>query len=144
MLHLALLLCLSVAFSCGEKVPLPDEIPFVRVENVSPTDVKEFDNEVTMVIYYTDGNGDLGEEDPDTPVLFVQDSRLVLPDEYHVQPLAPLGSEVPIQGTLEIKLNPIFLLGNGTEETVNLTVRIRDRAGNLSEAAQAPPIIVRR
>lgn len=139
-----LMLVTGLISSCGEGVPLPDVYPEVRVESISPTDVVEFDNEIVMTIFYSDGNGDLGEPNPDKPVLFIQDSRLEQPDEYHVQPLAPLDSEVPIQGTLTIALNPVFLLGNGNEETVNLSVRIRDRAGNLSEPADAPPITVRR
>jgi hypothetical protein len=133
-----------MCYACGEEVPLPDTVPVIQVMTLSETDVKEFENEIVMTISYEDGDGDLGEENPDTPVLFVKDSRLNEADEYHVKPLAPVDSEIPIQGTLEITLTPLFLLGNGNTETVNLSVRIRDRAGNLSEPADAPPITVRK
>lgn len=135
---------LTIVLGCAEEVPLPDVVPVLRVEGVSSTDVEEFNNAVTLTVYYEDGDGDLGVENPDESVIFVQDSRLDEPDEYHLQPLAPLDSEIPIQGTFDIRLNPLFLLGNGTEETVNLTIQIKDRAGNMSEPADAPPIRVRR
>ncbi|MFK7969333.1 MAG: hypothetical protein AB8F95_03150 [Bacteroidia bacterium] len=130
--------------ACAEDVMLPESKPLLRVESISPDAISEFENEVTLILYYEDGDGDLGSEDPDEAVLYVQDSRLDQADEYHVQPLAPLDSNIPIQGTLAIKLNPFFLLGNGTEETISLTVSIRDRAGNLSEPVEAPSIKVSR
>ena len=77
-------------------------------------------------------------------MLSVQDSRLNEADEYHVPPIAPVGQEVPISGTLLIPLNRLFLLGNGQQEEVFFTVKMKDRAGNWSEEKVSPTITVNR
>lgn len=144
---LALYVCLCgtwMVSSCGEKPEALSVIPQISVENIAPTQVSNFENAVVITLTYTDGDGDLGAENPDQAVLFVQDSRLNTPDTYHIQPLAPVGSEVPIQGTLQIKLNPFFILGNGTTETVQLQLTVKDRAGNTSEPVSTPNIVITR
>jgi hypothetical protein len=119
-----------------------DLAPVLRVESISPTNPKQFEDTITMVIFYEDANGDLGSEDPDENVLSVKDSRLNIPDFYHVKPLAPIGTEVSIQGTFEVNLRTAFLLGNGDSEEITFTVQIKDRAGNYSEAVVSPTITV--
>lgn len=118
------------------------DTPILRVESVSPGTVKQFNEPVTLVLYYEDFNGDLGSVDPDEQVLSVKDSRLEKADLFHVKPIAPAGSNVPIKGTLEVKINSLFLLGNGNSEQVTFTVQIRDQAGNLSAPEVSPPVTV--
>ena len=43
---LTIILIILLAAGCGEEVPLPDAIPVIRVEAVTPDNVQEFDNEV--------------------------------------------------------------------------------------------------
>ena len=57
-------------------------------------------------------------------------------------PRAPEDAQVAIQGELEVELNALFLLGNGSEETTTYTLRIRDRAGNWSNTIITPTITI--
>ncbi|MEM6262632.1 MAG: hypothetical protein AAGI38_09015, partial [Bacteroidota bacterium] len=66
------------------------------------------------------------------------------PDYYFVQPLAPMGSNVPIVGTLEVVLNKLFLLGNDSTEQVSFRIKIQDRAGNWSNEVESPTVLVKR
>jgi hypothetical protein len=141
-LLLGLIVIASFTGACKEDENPLDLRPVLRVESISPTRVKQFKDSITMVIFYEDANGDLGSEDPDENVLSVKDSRLDIADFYHVKPLAPIGTVVPIQGTLVVNLRTAFLLGNGDSEEITFTVQIQDRAGNYSEAVVSPPITV--
>ena len=144
---LLLFLCsLSLLISCAEDPVVearPSE-PQIEIISITPLEVQEFTNEVVITIAYTDYDGDLGTEDPDEETLLVQDSRLDTPDGFHVPPIAPVGEEVPISGTLVIPLNPLFLLGNGDEETAFFTLRIKDRAGNWSEDVITETVTIKR
>ncbi|MEO0468734.1 MAG: hypothetical protein AAF206_03865 [Bacteroidota bacterium] len=142
----SLLFSLSLLISCAEEPSIEPRVPEPQIEIVSitPTEVQEFNNEVVITISYTDFNGDLGTEDPDEQTLLVQDSRLDTPDGFHVPPIAPIGEEVPISGTLVIPLNPLFLLGNGDQETAFFTLKIKDRAGNWSEEVISETVTINR
>ena len=119
-----------------------DPIPYITLEEVSATQIQEFQEDITITIGYEDEDGDLGFENPDSLSVEVKDSRLSLPDLYHLQPLAPPDTELHIVGTINVVVPSPFLLGNGTSETVNYTVRIRDRAGNWSNPVTTEDIII--
>lgn len=142
------LLFISIVFlvtSCDRTVAVPlREAPIVDVESISPVDLKEFDEKITLVLFYRDEQGDLGDLDPDEHSLHIKDSRLPESDTYHVRPITQVGEEVPVEGSLEIDLGRVFLLGNGSEETFFYTIQLKDREGNWSEAIQSPSITVRK
>ena len=112
-----------------EVMPSAPEIAFVSMSTQS---VHEFDERVTVRFSYKDGDGDLGQEDPDSYTLWVKDARLEGTDGYHIPPLAPEDAEVPIQGELDVELNALFLLGNSGQEETSYTMYIVDRSGNRS------------
>jgi len=56
--------------------------------------------------------------------------------------LTPDGMELDIDGTFVVNLPPLFLLGNGGDEQTRLTFRITDRAGNASNIAESPTILI--
>ncbi len=112
-----------------EVMPSAPEIAFVSMSSQS---VHEFDERVTVRFSYKDGDGDLGQEDPDNYTLWVKDARLEGTDGYHIPPLAPEDAEVPIQGELDVELNALFLLGNSGQEETSYTMFIVDRAGHRS------------
>jgi hypothetical protein len=132
---------LQVLFSCKKDKPLPPE-PTIELVSVSPMDVEQFKDSVEVIIKYTDNNGDLGDTSPDVYSLQVKDSRLANPDWYHIAPLAPLDVELKIEGQLKIRLNTLFLLGNGSEEFSTLTIKLKDRAGNWSNTIATSAIAV--
>ena len=143
--RLVLVCCFFLMVNCesNELVP-PAAVPSISIDAVSPLTVVQFQEKINMEIEYEDGNGDIGFEDPDIPVVYVRDSRLTSPDEYHVPPLAPSGSQVPIQGVFSLELKNTFLLGNGDIEIITYEVWLVDRAGNESNKVITPQITILR
>ena len=132
---------IAVLTSC-KKEKVESTPPEIALVSVGPNTVLEFDDAVTLRFSYKDGNGDLGQDDPDAYTLWVKDSRLSAADGYHIPPLAPPGEELPIQGELEVELVPLFLLGSSGEETMTYTFFITDRAGHHSNEIVTTPILV--
>ncbi len=135
---------LSISFfiSCKKKsADLPPE-PTIELVSVSPSNLMQFRDSVVVTLKYKDNQGDLGTVSPDEYTLQVKDSRLVNPDWYHIQPLTPPEQELKIEGTLSIRLNTMFLLGNGTQEFSTLSIKLQDRAGNWSNEIITPPITI--
>ncbi|MDA9120686.1 hypothetical protein N9J52_01480 [Flavobacteriales bacterium] len=125
--------------SCKEE---PSDIPVISNLTVEPMVVEEFTDTVTISFNYYDYNGDLGYPDPNVTSLSVKDSRLQFEDLYHVQPLAPINANVPIQGRLSVRLNNLFILGNDTVERLQFEVMIKDRNGLWSELVESDTITV--
>jgi hypothetical protein len=116
--------------------------PLISIVSVSADSVTEFQDSLLIVLNYEDAEGNVGNPNPDIFDLELKDSRLASPDLYHVQPLAPEGYELHIRGTLKVKVNTLFLLGNGSAETTRFTIRLRDLDGVWSEPAETDPITI--
>lgn len=139
------LFCLFVlaGLSCKKKEEPPKE-PSITFIEASPLVVTEFQDSVIVRFSYKDNNGDLGDESPDEYSLEVKDSRLPNPDYYHIQPLAPLGTSLKIEGELKVKVSSMFLLGNGATEITTLTIKLKDREGNWSNEIVTPTITIQK
>tara|TARA_B100000767_G_C19769693_1_gene539305 strand:+ start:3323 stop:3769 length:447 start_codon:yes stop_codon:yes gene_type:complete len=127
--------------SCKKDEPSP--FPEIEFVSISQTQVAEFENQLEVIISYSDVNGDLGTVNADDLTLRVKDSRLGDFDWYHVPPLTPNSEEIEIQGVFSVQLNPLFLLGNGVEESTNFTLQLKDRAENWSNQITTPTVIIR-
>lgn len=139
----SLLILSAVLFACKKKdsADLPPE-PTIELVSVTPTNLEQFKDSVVVTFTYKDNDGDLGTESPDEYTLKVKDSRLANPDWYHIQPLAPLDHELKIEGQLRVRLNTMFLIGNGSQEFSTLSIMLKDRAGNWSNEIVTPPITI--
>ncbi len=137
---LSLFAVLALASAC-KKEEMPT-VPEITLVSAAPTQVVQFGERVKVRFSYKDADGDLGHPDPDMNTLEVKEARLNTADFYHIPPIAPEGTTVSVQGELEVELNALFLLGNGTEETTTYTLRIRDQAGNWSNSITTPPITI--
>jgi hypothetical protein len=124
--------------STGNPVP---RIAFVKID---PTDVKEFSDSLKITISYEDGDGDIGFENADINSLEIHDERLSKPDYYYVPPMAPLDAKINIKGNLTMKLKNVFLLGSGNTEVTSFTIKLKDRAGNVSNPVITPEITITR
>jgi len=124
-----------------DRIELP---PAIRIESASPLELIEFTDQVTVVLAYEDGDGNLGSVNPDELMLEVKDDRLEQPDYYFVPPLSPPGSNVPIRGTLLFRLNGTFLFGNGAFEETRFTIRLRDGDGFWSNTVVTPIVRINR
>ena len=137
-----ILLCFVLITSCKKEDNAP-KIPEISLVSISPTTLVQFEEPVNIVIGYKDLDGDLGFENPDSFALQIKDNRLEDPDWYHVPPLSPIGSNVSIQGELDIQISSLFLLGNGSEEQTSFTIKMVDRAGNWSQEIMTPQLIIK-
>ena len=134
-------------FSCKkeeETDPLPTISNIPSIVSVSnKTAINQFED-LIFTIHYTDGNGDLGEVDPDKYSVFITDNRDVnIIHKFHVQPLAPMDKTLTIEGNLLVNLKSVILLDqNNTSETVKFHINLIDRAGNTSNSFTTSAIII--
>lgn len=141
--------CTKEKESFIEDTPNPKigEAPVIELLQVTPTNVKEYADSLVFVIQYTDGDGDLGTDDPDVSSIRLIDNRD--PDllffDYSLSPRTPSGSELTIQGELNIVLNNTILLDDGNDtETTTFTITVTDRAGNVSNEVESEVITIER
>lgn len=139
--YLLIPLLLGLLAACRKEPVMPLE-PQIVLVSMDRDSVVEFADRVVVRFSYQDGDGDLGQPDPDAYTLWVKDARLAQADGYHIPPLAPEGEEVPIQGELSVELNALFLLGNGAVETTTYTIHVEDRSGNRSNTITTGPITI--
>lgn len=135
---------LSVTSCKKEKVDLRDPVPSILSVSVSPSDVVEYQDSIIFTIEYRDGDGDLGENDPNARNLFLTDNRINVTEQFRIRELAPATAEIPITGTLHLILRNTGITDNSTQQTVDYTLYMKDRAGNESEHVVTSPITVRR
>tara|TARA_B110000503_G_C7135993_1_gene408796 strand:+ start:1219 stop:1707 length:489 start_codon:yes stop_codon:yes gene_type:complete len=132
---------IGTLFSCK-----PDdavlEAPEISIASIDPLLVVAFENPIEVILRYRDAQGDLGEADPDNPTLRVRDSRLEGDDWYHIPPLTPNSIELSIAGDFMVQIPPLFLLGNGSQESTTLSFQLFDRAGNGSNVVTSETILI--
>lgn len=140
-LYTVFLFLVVLFFACKkEEVP---KIPIIQLIAITPLSLIQYNEPVFITIGYSDLDGDIGYENPDDYALKIKDNRLINSDWYHIPPLSPIGSNVAIEGELMVKINSLFLLGNGTQEKTSFTIKIQDRMGNWSEEITTPQITIR-
>jgi hypothetical protein len=121
-------------FTACEKeddITYPD-VPEISLLGISHDTIRQYQDVLTIRIFYKDGDGDIGFENPEEYALFVRDVRLQAFDGFYVGPLAPPDANVPIQGELSIEFPSLFLFGSGAEEQTRFEIKIVDRAGHES------------
>lgn len=134
----------TVLLSC-EKTntdPVFSLTPSIKITEISQDTLVQFIDKLILKIEYEDGDGDLGNANPDVNSIFVKDSRLEKADEYYLPPLAPDSAMVSITGVFNLELSTTFLFGNGTEESAVFEVYVIDRAGNVSGTVATTPILI--
>lgn len=128
----------ALLFSGCKKEELPiSNTPAIKFISISPNPAIKYQDEITIVIEYTDGDGDLGENTPDVKNLFVTDQRNNVTSEFRINQLAPLGQPIIITGKLNITLTPQgFVDDSHTTETTTYSIYVKDRAGNASNTVE--------
>ncbi len=137
---------LWTGYGCGDEPlePIPPE-PVIELIAVAPVRIQALEDSVVFRLRYTDGDGDLGFVEADSAVVYLSDERFGLTEEFHVPPLAPLSAQIAITGVLDIVLRQTIMMDPlAAEEPVVFSLRIRDRAGNWSNAVQTQGLIVSR
>lgn len=145
---LVLVLCITSCKKDDVNILLTKE-PSIELVKVIPEsqEVQQFSDELIFTILYSDGDGDLGTEDPDIFSIELIDTRdpSVLKFEYHLSPRSPSGTEVSITGELDVVLEHSILIdeSNDMEETT-FKIRIKDRAGNWSNEVETGMFMIMR
>lgn len=144
---LAILSPLFLLVACDDSpvFPLEPEIGFV---SISPNQATQFTaDEITLVLSYQDGDGDLGYEGTEKiNNLFVTDTRAFFAGNpaivaaYSIPSLTPDTRKPSIQGEISISITTPPAEPNA--EPLVYEVYIVDRAGNISNVIKTNPIII--
>lgn len=138
-----LLFLLVVFTGCKpERFYTGDPKPVISKITLNQTSFKQFTDTIVISFDYVDGDGDLGFDNADSLSLEIKDIRFAKADYYHVRPLAPLGTQVNIHGTLKVTLKNVFLLGAATSETTKFQLRIKDRLQHWSNILETKTISI--
>ena len=138
----ALLLVVLIFSSCKKDEYGLSVVPELTFESISPTSIEEFGGPITFNISYQDGDGDLGENDPNVKNLFLQDQRNGITYEYRIQELAPQGADIAIIGTIDIVLNTTSITDGSNEQEATFDIYAIDRAGNSSNTITSTPLTI--
>lgn len=118
------------------------KVPFIKIIDVSATTLIQFKDSLVIRFEYSDGDGDIGEINPDQNDLQVKDKRLSKADYYFVKPLSPPNAEIKTKGIIAVQIKNTFLLGTANSETTTFELKLRDRAGNWSNSIITPIITI--
>ena len=129
-------------FSCKKDKIEYEVMPVIEFISISPDPVKEF-QPLTIIFKYTDGDGDLGENDPTIKNLFITDNRVAVTYEYRINQLSPDNTNIPIQGKLETIIDNAVINGTAVEQTVTYSIYIVDRAGHKSNEITTSSIVIK-
>jgi len=135
-------LFLLIATSCNKDPEVISSTPSISFVQITPLTAKEFVDDIVIKISYLDGDGDLGENNPDVNNLFVSDTRNNVTYKYRIPELTPAGSTIAIKGNFNIIINGTSLINGGNTESVTYNIYVIDRAGNKSETIITEPIQV--
>ena len=135
------ILIVTLLFSC-EKDEVISDTPIIDFVSISPTTAQEYTDDIIITISYTDGDGDLGENNPDVYNLFVLDNRNLIEYKFRIPELSPNGNVIAIEGNFNIKINGSGITNNSTSQQVNYDIFVTDRAGNKSNIITTSSITI--
>jgi len=145
MKNILFIACISLlAFGCEDDKIEYDSTPEIGIISVSPVVVNEFQDDITVVISYTDGDGDLGENDPTINNLFVIDNRINITQSFRIPQLSPNGSNIAIQGQLDVVIPGTGITDGSTQQQATFTIFVKDRAGNESNRVTTQAITIKK
>ena len=119
------------------------KVPVIKFISMTPNPAIKYQDTIKMVISYTDGDGDLGENTPDAKNLFVTDNRNKVTSQFRIPQLAPDNANIIIHGNLDVILSPQgFIDDNNETETAEYSIYVKDRAGNQSNIIQTNTLTI--
>ena len=135
------ILILIVLFSCKKEEEV-SEIPIIDFVSIFPTTAQEYTDDIIITISYTDGDGDLGENNPDINNLFVEDNRNGIEYKFRIPELSPSGSTITIEGNFNITINGTGITDESSSQKVDYSIYVKDRAGNKSNIITTSSITI--
>ncbi len=141
MRNVAFIISSLLIWGCAEDITF-EATPQIELVSIGPSTLIELQDSIHIVVAYEDGDGDLGENDPEAKNFFIRDERIDLTYEFRIQELVPGGSEVPIRERLELTLPNTVITNGGNSQTVTYRIWVVDRAGHESNRISAGTITV--
>jgi len=120
------------------------DTPIIDFISISPTTVQEYTDDIIITISYTDGDGDLGENNPDINNLFVEDNRNGIEYKFRIPELSPSGSTITIEGNFNITINGTGITNSSSSQSVNYDIYVKDRAENTSNKVTTSSITIQK
>ncbi|MFT3884108.1 MAG: hypothetical protein QM724_01380 [Flavobacteriales bacterium] len=148
---------LVVASGClrTEKFPVEPKITF--------KEFKQFGDSASLVISFTDGDGDIGLAQGDTLGNFAPGSQwyhnlfvdyyarehgtwvlqdFTLPLYYRIPVITPTGQNKALEGDIAVALKPYPVLPGTEGDSIRLNVRLADRALHMSNEVETGIVVV--
>lgn len=142
-LYIFVISSLLFAFVGCKKEEVISNVPTIKFVSISPNPAIRYDDVLKLVIEYTDGDGDLGENQPDVKNAFITDSRNNVVTTFRINQLAPDNANIIIKGNLEFNLPPQgFIDDNNITESTNYTIYVVDQAGNKSNEVTTGTLVI--
>lgn len=137
-----LYICIAILlFSCKKEDAI-NEIPTISFVSISPSTANEYVDDINITISYSDGDGDLGENNPDIFNLFVRDNRNFIEYKFRIPELTPDDSNIAIEGEFNIIINGTGITNESTSQQVDYNVYVVDREGNKSNTITTSKITI--
>ena len=141
---LTLVTGLALLSSCSSDEELISPTPAIEFVSLGSSSVTAFSEPLVFTISYRDGDGDLGENDPDVKNCYITDSRNSVTYEFRIPELAPSGSAIIIDGDLNIELQSVGISDDVDSESAMFSIYVTDRAGNVSNTVTSSSVGVSR
>ena len=138
-----LLFILAIALSCKKEKVVFDAVPIIEFISITPSVASQYTDSVTITIKYSDGDGDLGQNDAAVKNCFIKDNRIGIVYDFRIKQLSPDNSSVPITGTLNLELGGQGITDNSAQQNVSYTVYVVDRAGHKSNEITTSSIVIK-
>jgi hypothetical protein len=135
------LCAIVLLFSC-EKEQVISDTPIIEFKSISPANVQEYSDDIIIIISYSDGNGDLGENNPDIHNLFLEDNRNGIVYQFRIPHLAPDNNSIAIEGDFNITINGSGITDESSSQQVNYSIYVKDRVGNKSNTITTSNITI--
>ena len=126
MKNIIYLSAIVLLFSC-EKEQVISDTPIIEFKSISPATVQEYSDDIIITISYSDGDGDLGENNPDIHNLFVEDNRNGIVYQFRIPHLAPDNNSIAIEGDFNITINGSGITDESSSQQVNYAIYVTDR-----------------
>ncbi len=136
------LLFVSLAIVSCKKAEEIGPTPTIEFISVTPQNVHEYTDSLVFTIKYRDGDGDLGENNPDAENFFLADSRNNVIYKFRIPQLAPDNSSIIIEGNLNVTLANTAIIDGSSSQTFSYSIYVKDRAGNQSNTITTSMVTV--
>ncbi|MFN4233766.1 MAG: hypothetical protein ACK4IK_03055 [Bacteroidia bacterium] len=137
-------LLVTTLISCKKEVVTVPPQPYIEFVDIFPKEVKQNMDEILITIKYKDGDGDLGDNNPDVKNVFIKDLRNDLLYSFRLKQLAPDNAGIAITGKININMGNTIMVSNADVEYANFGLFLVDRAGNASNLVITDSITIKK